>query len=660
MRGVGVDRVQLALDPIRLKKWDLNHTRQALQAAGISIASAMWMPEGEDYSTLESIRATGGVAPERTWAANVKAAKANAKIARELGMELVTFHAGAVPDGKRGGLRAAFVDRVHRISRIFAEQGVRVALETGQETWSTMLDLLGELDRLDKAVCSDSRVGVNFDPANMILYGTGDPIEAMTHLLPRIVQAHVKDAKATSKPGTWGTEVIAGDGDVLWSAFFELADVASPPIEIMIEREGGKARVEDARTARTLIDRRWAACQVSASHTAQPLAPQPRAITIGVLGLGFMGRTHIAAYQALAQRRATAGMPAPRVIAVCDEHADARAGLGTKKGNIETKADLWDASCVATYSTAKDLFADPSIDAVSICTPTHTHKKLVWEALAAGKHVLVEKPAVLDPKDARELADAAVGAARIVMPAMCMRFWPGWPWLKEAIDSKRFGKLTSLVFQRLGTRPAWSGVYNDDRKTGGAIGDLHVHDADLVLWMLGAPDAVATVGGTSHVSTQYYYDRKPGLIVTAEASWEHAPGWSFAMRYCATFEHATASFDLSRERPLMVYREGRAETVELAPGTGYDLEVEHFTDLVVAALDQSKVIPIVTMRDAERAAALLQIERASQVARRIAEFEDVLVKKVKKKVKPRKRAGKKRATTPGKRAKAEKKRPKRR
>lgn len=630
-RGVGVDCVQLALDPIRRGKWRVEKTRGALEAAGVAIRSGMMAMEGEDYTTLASIRTTGGIAPDWTWETNLEAARKNAAIARELGIRLVTFHAGHIPDRKQALKRRVFVDRVHRLARMFGEQGVRVALETGQETWQSVQGLLADLDRLDRAMGLDLRIGVNFDPANMILYGMGDPIEALRELLPRVVQAHVKDARATAKEGTWGTEVPAGDGDVHWRGFFELIELAERPVDLMIERESGSSRVEDARAARWMIERMWEGRDTRSDRAtfaeAEPSAAKERTLTIGVVGLGFMGRAHVAAYQALAARRlqmaatGAAGVVVPRVAAVCDERAEARAASAGVQGNIGATSSM-EIGDAFVYESARELFRDPSIDAVSLCTPTHTHSRLAWDALEAGKHVLIEKPVALLPGDVRELADAAVGARRIVMPAMCMRFWPGWTWLKETIDSQRYGGLTSLVLTRLGTRPAWSGVYGDDRKTGGALMDLHVHDADLVLWMLGAPSAVASVGTQSHISTQYYFDQRSDLLVTAEGSWNHAPGWNYRMRYCATFENATAEWDSTREPTLVVSRDGGRDAIAMPSGTGYDGEIEHFVDLVVGAMDGQKVRPVVTMRDAERVAELLWCEKASQEARRIAEFSE--------------------------------------
>ena len=105
--------------------------------------------------------------------------------------------------------------------------------------------MLGELRQ--------SNVVVNFDPANMLLYGKGDPIEAVRVLAPWIRQVHVKDANASAVPGTWGEEVAVGDGQVDWHAFFATLAEIHFTGDIVIEREAGDQRVADIRTAREVV-----------------------------------------------------------------------------------------------------------------------------------------------------------------------------------------------------------------------------------------------------------------------------------------------------------------------------------------------------------------------------------------------------------------------
>ncbi len=128
---------------------------------------------------------------------------------------------------------------------LFAAEGVRLALETGQEEAQTLLGVLDELER--------ETVGVNFDPANMILYGMGDPVAALRILGARVLQIHVKDAVASAVPGTWGEEVRVGTGQVDWPAFFAVIEEQGLDVDLMIEREAGDDRVADMRVARELV-----------------------------------------------------------------------------------------------------------------------------------------------------------------------------------------------------------------------------------------------------------------------------------------------------------------------------------------------------------------------------------------------------------------------
>ena len=245
--AVGIDAVQLALDPLRTGEWSTTATVDALGAAGIAIRSGMMRTRDEDYSTLESIRRTGGVVPDEHWEANLAAATENARLAAEIGIKLVTLHAGFIPHDRRDRLRVAVLQRIAALADRFASAGVCIALETGQETADTLTSALDELDRPD--------VGVNFDPANMILYGMGDPVEALKQLAPRVAQIHIKDAVATCTPGTWGSEVPVGQGDVDWLRFFDVVRETNLDCGLVIERESRGDNAADIRQAHELIQR---------------------------------------------------------------------------------------------------------------------------------------------------------------------------------------------------------------------------------------------------------------------------------------------------------------------------------------------------------------------------------------------------------------------
>jgi L-ribulose-5-phosphate 3-epimerase len=241
----GINRVQLALGPIRESAWDERETVARLSDAGIHAVSGMMATEGEDYSTLDTIRVTGGIRPDETWRQNLAAAQQEAELASRLGLDLVTFHAGFIPHDSDDHEWFKLIDRLRILADVFSRHGIRLGLETGQESASSLKSALEALQR--------PSVGVNFDPANMILYGMGDPVNAIRQLADRVFQIHIKDAVRTKTPGTWGEEVPAGTGQVDWDAFFEVVRDRLPDRNLVIEREAGDQRIEDVRLAARMV-----------------------------------------------------------------------------------------------------------------------------------------------------------------------------------------------------------------------------------------------------------------------------------------------------------------------------------------------------------------------------------------------------------------------
>lgn len=330
----------------------------------------------------------------------------------------------------------------------------------------------------------------------------------------------------------------------------------------------------------------------------------PRPIGVAVVGLGFMGRTHLAAYAA-----ARAAGVANRVVAVCDPDAERLTGRAAAGGNVGRDAPdepLFDPAQVRTFTDPGELFADDEVELVSLCTPTDTHVELAERALEAGVHVLVEKPVAVDLASVERLERAARDSAALCMPALCMRFWPGWSWLRERVSAGTFGAPRSASFRRLAAAPGWSReFYGDARRSGGALADLHVHDADFVRWCFGEPESVSAVGTLDHVTALYRFAGGPAHAA-AEGGWDLTPGFPFRMRYTVVFDDATADFDLAREPALVLARRGRLEPVPLEAATGWELEVRHFLECVEDGRE-----PAATLADAVGHTRLLDAERAS-------------------------------------------------
>ena len=247
MKKLGLKRIHLALQPFRQggSRHGAAEGKAALDRVKARLASGEWklsatmigFPQ-EDYSTLESIKKTGGIVPDDVWEANKKIIVAGAKHSAELNAPVLTMHAGFLDESDAAALKK-YTERVKFIVDTCGAAGVPVAFETGQETAADLAKFLPTVPG----------AGVNFDPANMILYGKGNPVEAVRVLAPWIKHVHLKDAVQTKKPGTWGTEVPWGDGEVDAPRFLAELKAAGYKGNFAIEREGGNDRAGDIALA---------------------------------------------------------------------------------------------------------------------------------------------------------------------------------------------------------------------------------------------------------------------------------------------------------------------------------------------------------------------------------------------------------------------------
>ncbi len=243
---IGINRIQLALRPVYEGRPEWQDIAGKCEKRGVEIVSGMFEPADEDYSSLDSIKRTGGLVPDSTWERNLSLMEKCACAASDLRLKLVTFHAGVIPHPGSAEFEK-MAERVLTAAGIFRERGIAIALETGQETAETMKDFM-------EAV-SISEAGINFDPGNMILYDKGDPVHALEILFPYIRQCHIKDAQRTAVPGTWGEEVAAGGGEVDWRRFFSVLTERGYEGALSIEREAGADREGDIAKAVQMVKR---------------------------------------------------------------------------------------------------------------------------------------------------------------------------------------------------------------------------------------------------------------------------------------------------------------------------------------------------------------------------------------------------------------------
>jgi predicted dehydrogenase len=326
-------------------------------------------------------------------------------------------------------------------------------------------------------------------------------------------------------------------------------------------------------------------------------------VNVAVVGLGFMGVTHLRAYLE---------NPLARVVAVCDaSRLPVNGVLAGVAGNIQKSADIVLGPQVKVFRAFDELLAAPEVELVDLCTPTPLHPAQAMAALKAGKHLLCEKPLARSSAEAREILQVAENSPGFLMPAMCMRFWPGWSWLKQVVAEQTYGKILAASFRRISAMPAWStqGIYGGD--LGGALFDMHIHDTDFVNFLFGRPEKVYSTGVTSaagainHVVTQYHYPNGPA--VHAEGSWLLASG--FNMTYTLLCERATLDFDLARGADALIVSEtGQPSRVVKPEGTdGYAGEIDYILNCVT----HRRAPRLVTARDGVTALEICEAEETS-------------------------------------------------
>ena len=201
-----------------------------LKELGIRISVVFGGFEGESYADIPTVVRTVGLVPSATRAARLKEMKEIADFTRLLEVDAVGLHIGFVPHDAADPRYAEVVDVTRQLCDHCKANGQNVHLETGQEAADTLLRFLAEVDR--------DNLFVNFDPANMILYGCGEPIEALRKVGRYVRSVHCKDAKWAARPGQeWGAEVPLGEGDVGMENFLRTLDEIGYTGPLTIERE---------------------------------------------------------------------------------------------------------------------------------------------------------------------------------------------------------------------------------------------------------------------------------------------------------------------------------------------------------------------------------------------------------------------------------------
>lgn len=324
------------------------------------------------------------------------------------------------------------------------------------------------------------------------------------------------------------------------------------------------------------------------------------ALRIGIVGLGFMGKMHFDVYSQ---------MKTANVAAICELDAKKRRGdWSSIAGNLGAGSGKQDLSGIAMYSSLDRMLAEADLDVVDVTLPTYLHAEASIAALKAGRNVFCEKPMALNSADCGKMIAAARKARKKLFVGHCIRYWPEFAKMRQIVRGKRYGRVTSAIFTRIVGTPTWSyqGWLLDGKRSGGAALDLHIHDADFVLYLLGKPRSVVShgcgmrKGQFDHIVTCYEF--AGNTLVSAEGTWEYPPTYPFSMSFRIVMEKATLA--LQPEGLMLFPAKGAPKCVKVDPGDGFGHELRDFVDCVA----KNRKSEIVTPESAMRSVKLVEAE----------------------------------------------------
>jgi sugar phosphate isomerase/epimerase len=225
--------------------------QRALRDEKFTVITAVCSYTGEQYADFPTVEATVGLVPAGTRAERIARTKAVSDVAKVLGIDSVGCHIGFVPEDQTDPLYGEVIDLARDICDHCAANGQRFTLETGQEPAEVLLNFIQNVQR--------DNLKINFDPANMILYGTGDPIDALGVLSPYVISVHCKDGDwpDPDQPNALGVEKPLGEGAVGVDRFIHRLKELGYRGVLSIEREEPNLEKKNKDIESALLLLRW-------------------------------------------------------------------------------------------------------------------------------------------------------------------------------------------------------------------------------------------------------------------------------------------------------------------------------------------------------------------------------------------------------------------
>jgi sugar phosphate isomerase/epimerase len=249
IKEAGFPTMQLSRPPDQwLAEPKRSELKQVIADSGVTVTSVAAVYEGESYADVETVRNTVGLLPEETRTARVADTKLCADFAHEVGAPNVSSHIGYIPEDRADRGYGGLVSALQEICGYLQRRTMSFCLETGQETAELLKQFIADVAR--------DNLKVNFDPANMIMYGTGDPIEALAVLAPWVRGVHCKDGEWPEGEGQLGREQPLGKGQVGMERFLAKLKAVGYEGPLTIEREvPGEQQMRDFIAGKALLEK---------------------------------------------------------------------------------------------------------------------------------------------------------------------------------------------------------------------------------------------------------------------------------------------------------------------------------------------------------------------------------------------------------------------
>jgi len=297
-------------------------------------------------------------------------------------------------------------------------------------------------------------------------------------------------------------------------------------------------------------------------------------IKIAIIGAGFVGKIHASSFK---------NIPEARITSIVD--------ISKKEGkSLASEID-------ADYYPDIDILLESNnnIDGVIIATPQFLHFEMVKKIVKAGKPVLCEKPLALTLDEADKMINLVEENQVIAMVGHVVRFFPEYVAAKEIIESKRIGEPLFCYAERLSTPPDWAAWRFDEKSSGGAALDLHIHDLDYLMWLFGRPVSIRSQavfnpshGGIVHISSMLRFrDGKTGL---AQGGWDFPISYPFTAGFNILCDDGAiewgfkAGKNIEKEKKksdfLIYLSDGNIKKQDIDSTDSFELEDRYFIDCI--------------------------------------------------------------------------------